>query len=130
MRNMVSLDAPANFGDSQGTGTMHDVVRRREKDPYDVTGKKPQPLRSSWGMDDVPHARPKKPEILYFVDGADGNTITACGRDKSLAVRTANELRRMGMQVVVRPYLQDEEQLQADISQARAMARWESGFGA
>ena len=129
MVNTISLDTPTNFG--EGKGSLHDVIGNTyERNPYDTTGRKPMPLKSSWGMDDHPHAGPKKPETFYFVDGIDGNTITACGKDKDLAFRTAAELRRMGMQVFVRPYLQDEEQLQADISQARAMARWESGFGA
>ena len=129
MGNTISLDTPTNFGD--GKGSLHDVIGNpHERNPYDTTGRKPMPLKSSWGMDDKPHARPKKPEIFYFIDGADGNTITACGKDKGLATRTAADLRRMGMQVVARPYLHDEEQLQTDISQARAMARRESGFGA
>ena len=128
MKRIVSLDAPV--GQPDMAGTLHDIIGNPyERNPYDTTGKCPLPLRSSWGMDDQPHAPEKRPEWLFFIDGEDGNTITQT-KDYSLAQETAADLRRIGMRVVIRSHLIDEEQLQEDIRQARKMARWESGFGA
>ena len=59
MVNTISLDTPTNFG--EGKGSLHDVIGNTyERNPYDTTGRKPMPLKSSWGMDDHPHAGPKK----------------------------------------------------------------------
>lgn len=122
MGNMVSLDAPIADG-----GELHDIVgdaREDSKvfDPYDRTGKCPEPLKSSWMMNFRPTPPPRKTVITYFLDGLDGLTITKCP-DRETAVRTQKKLREIGIVAMIRPYVLDEEERQAESARARESAQ-------
>jgi hypothetical protein len=98
--------------------------KRGENDPYDRTGKRPLPLRSSWNMHERAPLPPRPEKIVYYLDDMSGNSISQYNTLPD-AERARKEFRRCGHKVIIRPFVISEESLQDDTS----YRKWKSQHG-
>lgn len=82
-------------------------------DPYDRTGKRPMPLRTSWNMHERTPTADRVPVVQWFVDDSEGVTVGRCSSE-SQAYAMVSDLMKSGSRCIVRPFVLCEETLSAD----------------
>jgi hypothetical protein len=101
----------------------------KENGLHDLLGEKheaggPQPLKSSWMMNERPPAPPRPTKTTFFLDNREGITV-AQARTLTDAYTCQREHRRRGIRLFIRPFVLDEEQRQTE----EANIRWKRQQG-
>lgn len=94
-------------------------------DPYDVTGKCPEDIRSSWCMNERSPLPDRPEKIVYYLDEVEGGETVASAEDWPAAEECRKNLRRQGVRVVIRPYVENEESRHDDLE----FRRWKAQQG-
>ena len=101
---------------------LNEVLR----DPYNSQGgRKPQPLTSSWCLNERTPPQPKPPQQLFFLDELGSNCTVARTHSLQDAYICMEKLKEEGIRTCIRPEIIDAESLQKDSS----FKKWKSQMG-